>query len=162
MGDESPQRPATPLITVRAEARAGKLRQSYDLPIADQIEVALPIDPKLRVVGVFGVRVCRPGAEQLYAEDSILAVVPIAGFEGILANKRRVILQRVIGEVVEVTVRELEVVNGHAWLWPRSTEARYAQPIEMPWPFAGERMWRNGEERYSILGVVIGSWTAEL
>jgi len=157
-GDETND---TRTVTVRARAQAGTLRSSFDLPPGDQEQVPVPINPSMRAAGAYGVRSLAPGAELIYPDNSILVVMPVSAFEGVLSGGKRVIMQRIRDNQVEVTVRELEVRDGKAWLWPRSSDPRHTQPIEMPWPFPGDRMWKRGDERFSIAGIVIGSYRPE-
>jgi hypothetical protein len=160
-GDERPAVSTQRTVAVRAEARAGVMRDAFDLPTSEQFEVPVPIDPATRAAGAFGVMVRRPGAENLYPDRTILVVMPVVAYEGTLSSGRRVVLQRIHGPEVEVTVRELDVVDGKAWLWPRSSDPLNTQPVEMPWPCSADRMWRKGEDRFSIAGIVIGSYSPE-
>jgi hypothetical protein len=146
---------------VRAEARAGVMRETFDLPPAEHVETPMPIDGAQRAAGAFGVRVRHPGAEQIYPDGTILALMPTNSYEGTLKAGKRVVLQRIRGDSVEITVRELDVRDGTAWLWPRSNDPRFTQAVKMPWPFSADRMWRNGEDRYSIAGIVVGAYVPE-
>lgn len=148
-------------IQVKSEARAGVMRASFDLPLSDQVETPVPIDAEMRASGAYGVLVRRPGAELLYPEGTILVVMPVTAYQGTISNGRKLILQRINAGTVEVTVRELQVVDGSAWLRLRSTDPRYDSSVEMPWPADGARMWRRGEDRFSLAGIVVGSYTPD-
>jgi len=148
-------------VQVKTEARAGVMRASFDLPLPDQVETPVPIDAEMRASGAYGVLVRRPGAELLYPEGTILVVMPAAAYAGTLSNGRKVILQRINAGTVEVTVRELQVLEAKAWLRLRSTDPRYDNAVEMPWPCDGARMWRRGEDRFSLAGIVVGSYTPD-
>ncbi|MCW3476273.1 helix-turn-helix domain-containing protein [Limobrevibacterium gyesilva] len=147
-------------IPVRAEACAGRLNPSFDLPLDHQSEAAMPVDAGMLAAGVFGVAVGRPGAELLYPEGTVLACLPFLHCDEPPATGRRLIVQRIRDGHVEVMVRELEVAGGKAWLWPRSTHPDHQQPIACPWPNDG-RMWKVGEDRFSIPAVVVGSYQPE-
>jgi hypothetical protein len=160
-GEERPGVSAHRTVAVRAEARAGLMRDAFDLPTSEQFEVPLPIDPAMRAAGAFGVMVRRPGAENLYTDGTILVLLPVVAYEGTLTSGRRVVLRRIHGQSVEVTVRELDVVDGKVWLWSRSSDPLNTQPVEMPWPCTGDRMWRKGDDRFSIAGIVIAAYSPE-
>jgi len=40
-------------------------------------------------------------------------------------------------------------------------DPRYDNAVEMPWPCDGARMWRSGEDRFSLAGIVVGSYTSD-
>jgi hypothetical protein len=143
------------VVLVKAEARAGHLRPSFELALHDQTETPVPVTPEQRAEGAFGVRVKRPGAELIYPEGTILVVMPITCASASLAHGRRVILQRINGKTVEVTARELRVIDGKAWLMARSSNPAYDTPVEMPWPGQIERTWKRGEDRFQVAGIVI-------
>ncbi len=120
------------------------------------------VDEDLRGAGAFSVVVRGQGAEKIYRQGTVLIAVPLSARDGVLLHGQRVILQR-IRDLVEVTVREVEVRNGHAWLQLRSSEPvdpAAASPVEMPWPSA-TAIWKRGEDRFLIAGVVIQALVPE-
>ncbi len=159
--DDSPPPSTVLTVTVKAEAKAGALRASFDLPLDEQTEAPMPIDRALIAEGAFGVVVRRPGAELLYRDGTILVVMPISAYEGSLTGGRRVVLQRIRDRSVEVTIRELQVIEGKAWLRAGSIDPRHDTSVEMRWPGGVERMWKHGDDRYWLAGVVIGSYQPE-
>lgn len=149
-------------LIVRASTGVGDWRDSFDLPLEAQFRSRLLVEPSLLACGAFGVVVRGRGCELLYREGTVLGVVPITQWDGSLVAGRRVVLQR-IRDRVEVTVREIEVRDGHAWLWPRSndpSDPACLLPIEMPWPVA-TGMWRRDEDRFLIAGVVVEALVPE-
>jgi hypothetical protein len=125
--------------------------------LVEQVEVSLPVSEELLAAGAYAARVRHPGGEQLFPDGTILTCLPLQQFQGELATGKRVILQRVHAKKVELTVRELEVTDDRAWLWPRSTHPAHQQPTACPWPHRGVP-WKEGEDRYTILAVVIGAY----
>lgn len=147
-------------IVIRGRAMAGEFRTSFDIPLGEQEEISAPISSRDADAGAYGVVVRTPGIEQIYRDGTILVCIPFARYERPLESGKKVVMERIRGKLVEVTVRELNVVNGKAWLWPRSNDPEHQAPIEMPWPYDG-KVWRLGDDRFSISSVVIGSYTAE-
>lgn len=148
-------------ITVRAEAQAGRFRPAFDLPLPEQSEVPVPLDADAIASGAFGVTVRGPGTEGLFPAETILTCVPLPCFEQPLASGHKLIVQRTNESGVEVTVRELQISNGKPWLRLRSTRPEFQQAIECGGPI-GPRPWTNGDDRFRIVAVVIGSYRSEL
>jgi transcriptional regulator with XRE-family HTH domain len=140
-------------LVVRSIAKAGEWRGYFDLPLMQQYDVALPINREEADAGAFAVEVHHPGAEQLYADGAILGVLPTRNCLDKILPGRRVILQRIHGRKMEVTVREVALLGDKAYLMPRTTHPEHQEAIEMPWPFQG-RMWRHGEYRFEVAGLV--------
>ena len=89
----------------------------------------------------------------------MLVCLPLSAWDGELATGRKLILQRVIENKVEVTVRELELQANEAWLWLRSTHPEHQAPIAMPYvPGKPLRPWRIGQERLSVAAVVVAAY----
>lgn len=147
-------------VAVRAQAEAGVYRPSFELPLEDQFASPVLVKPELRAAGAYGVAVKGRGCDELYPEGSVLICVGLDYWDGTLRTGSRVVLQRIGGSRVEITVRELRVKSGRAWLWPRTTDAAALEPIEMPWPFPG-RGWKQGADRFIISGVVLLSLVKE-
>lgn len=157
--------PAEPLgvpvrpIQVRAMAAAGLMQASFDMPLSHQGQIVVPVDPELHAAGVFGAEVREPGAEKIFTPGTILICQPMSTWDGELRNGKRLILQRIRGPKVEVTVRELELQANEAWLWLRSTHPEHQVPIRMPYtPGKPLQPWRDGEDRYSVAAVVIAAY----
>jgi hypothetical protein len=147
-------------ILVHAETAAGLMRPGFALPPSQQTKITLPVGEADLARGAFAVVVRRPGAEELYAEGSILVCIPIAAIEpGELADGRRVIVQRSTDRGYEATVRQVRIEANEASLWWRSTHLSYQAPVRMPYiPGRPLRPWSDEGSRYRIVGVVI--WRA--
>jgi hypothetical protein len=151
--------PSARPVQVRSAAAAGLMQASFDLPLSQQKQVFMPVDNEMQTAGVFGVVVREPGAEKLFPAGSILVCVPIHSYEAQLQNGNKVILQRIVGTRVEVTVCELELQANEAWLWLRSTHPEHQNPVRMPFTIGQTpRAWRDGNTRFSVAAVVVGAY----
>jgi hypothetical protein len=143
-------------IVVRAVAQAGLMQSGFELPLGRQSTIQATVAEDMHARGIFGVEVRAPGAERLYADGSILLCIPISAYESDLVSGKKVILQRIRGAQVEVTVREIQIEASEAWLWMRSTHPEHQAPIPMPWtPGRQPAGWRDDQDRYSIAAVVV-------
>lgn len=150
MGEDEKTAP----VNVRAQAKLGTFRRSFDLDLVEQYEVAVPVATDWRRIGAYGVEVRSPGPDEIFCDYTILIAVPVDRYEPGMATGRRVILQRIDGERVEVSVREVRVVSGRAWLLPRTTQPEHMAAVSMPWPYDG-RPWKQGDQRLLVAGVVV-------
>lgn len=147
-----PQRP----IQIRSIAAAGLMQASADLPPRRQKQLVTTLPPQMYAQGVFAVEVDAPGAELIYPEGTVLFCIPIQSYEGEITDGKRLILQRIHGDKVEVTVREVKIDANEAWLWLRSTHPEYQSPVRMPYvPGQPPQAWRVGEDRFIVSAVVV-------
>jgi hypothetical protein len=160
-GLEMPSSATHTTVHLKAEARVGAMRSTFELPLHEQTELAIPITAEERAAGAYAIVVRRPGAEEIYPEGTILVVMPVTSDLCTPANGRRFVLQRLSGCHVEVTVREMTVADGKTWLSTRSSNLAYDTAIEMPWPADVGRTWKHGEDRYYLAGIVIAAYIRE-
>jgi len=145
---------------VVAEARAGVGQPGFMLPANRQVQMVLPPGFLHGSEGIFAVRVEAPGTNALYPTGSILICRPYGSVGGRLPARPRVIVQRQLGAGVEVTVRELVIRAGTAWLWRRSSHPDHQEPIPMPWP-PREAVNPATNDGTAIVGIVLASWQPE-
>jgi hypothetical protein len=93
------------------------------------------------------------GAELLYPSEALLVCLPLDRFDRPLVSGNKLLLERVRDNALEVTVRDLVLRGGEAWLWPRTTDPESNQAVKMPWP-ARAMPWIDGEVRCRVAGVV--------
>jgi len=143
-------------IQVRAVATAGLMQASFDLPASQQSQIVATVSDDMFAQGVFGVEVRPPGAENMFPASTVLLCIPINAYEGVIGTGKRLILQRIRGNKVEVTVREIVIEADEAWLWLRSSHPEHQSPIQIPWvPGQPPKAWRVDEDRYSVAAVVV-------
>ena len=157
---EKPKKGSPPPVLVRTFCQAKKLRIEFSLPPNQIRELPLPVEDSARQAGAYAATVVRPGAEEIYPEDSILLCLPMASFSGTLVKGRRVVVQRFEGTRMEITVRELyEDSEGRMWLRQRSTDPTLAANVRLAENL--QRPWQFNKERYQIAAVVIGAFVPE-
>lgn len=150
--------PVRPL-QVRAAAAASLMQSAFDLPARLQRQVYMPVTEDQQTAGVFGVVVREPGTEKLFPVDTILVCMPLHAYEDPVVNCEKVILQRIAGGKVEVTVRELEIHANEAWLWLRSTHPEHQAPVRMPYSIGRPpEPWRDRDTRFSVAAIVVGAY----
>jgi len=143
-------------VRMKMVARIGMLRAKSEIAADDQTEEPVPIDRIQRAAGAFGVWLLTPGFELVYPNNTLLVCIPVTRYQGPLCAGLRVVVERMRGARVEVSLREIAVEAARAYLLTRTASQAYQAPVSMPWPSDGTRVWKNGEDRFSIAGVVIG------
>lgn len=102
----------------------------------------------------FGLQMVGPSMNRFYPEGSIAICVSIHDFHRDLKDEDHVVVQRIRADgKIEATVKELKIDDaGKAWLWPRSTDPRFQQPLSLEDP--------NGEAvEVQVTAIVIGSFS---
>ena len=97
------------------------------------------------------------GCELLYPKSSILLCRRLRRAEG-PREGNCVILQHQRGMEYMLAAREIVHHQGQQWLWPRSTEPDCQTPIPLPFP---GRQIIDGQDKWTVLGVVVAGWHIE-
>jgi hypothetical protein len=118
-------------VPVAMEAVAGQWRQRVNMHPQRWELLPLPLRVPLAHPGAFGVLVGAPGAERAYPAGSLLVCRPCAQGE-ILEPGARVILHRRRDRLVETTVREVAISEGHTWLVTCSNKAEFQDALQLP------------------------------
>ncbi len=164
MGIPAAREPRPGTITVRVAAQTNVWRAGIDMPLAEQFEAPIVVEAMYRSAGAYGVLVRGAGCDRIYPDGTILVVVPLDQWEGTMRAGLRVILQRIRADEgkVEVSVREIVVQDGVAWLRSDTSDMSAAvPPVKSPWPVL-TKPWRHGAEKYMIAGVVVKSMVSEV
>ena len=148
-----------PMLT--CEAEAGVWRRSAKLPPEKWLMVPIPKGLLAPEPAAFAVRLKGAGADRLYLPGTIAVCVPLS--EVPLRTGCRVLVHREGGRRHELTLRELVLGEGRAWLWPRSSHPEHQVPIVVPWPLYEPVTTVIGlnEVQLSIEGVVTATWQPE-
>jgi hypothetical protein len=119
------------------------------------------MDDDARTAGAFAAIVSHPGADQIYPDKSLLLCLPINRFEGNVGKGRRVLVERLVDDKVETTVREIqEDADLNLWLSNRSNDPRFATAIRLP-ARCSNKPWRHNGEKFALAGIVIGAFIPE-
>lgn len=146
-------------INVIGEVEAGVWREAVQWDDADVYQIPCAVPDKY-AGKAYGLRINGDSMNLSYPEGTIVIVVSIYNYDGEISSGKRVIVERCLKNgVCEATAKELEIINGHAKLWPRSTNPKYQEPIDIAWPY--ETPQEIGLETVIIKGVIIGSYRSE-
>lgn len=145
-------------VRVLGEIRAGIWQEAVQWD-DDKIEEIPHTAPAPYRDKAYGLRVVGDSMNLLYPEGTIVIVVPVWEYNGPMPGKRVVVERRKRDGTIEATAKELEVVDGRAKLWPRSTNPRFQTPIDISWPY--DKPQDIGLETVEIKGIIIGSYRSE-
>ncbi len=145
------------------EAEAGVWRQSAKLPPTRWASVPMPTDLPSPGPAAFAVRIKGAGAERLYSWGTVAICLPLPELLPLVHSGCRILVHRERVGRHELTLRELVIDGGKAWLWPRSSHPEHQIPVAVPWPLRepGLAYGSGADELVLIKGVVIATWQPE-
>ena len=138
------------MIRIKGAVQAGVWAESSEWDDAEGYAVNAPI-PAEYEGAAYGVVVRGTSMNKVYPEGSIAIVVSIHDLVRDVRNGDRVRVRRTrLDGMIETTVKELIAgADGKLWLWPRSSDPRWQQPIEYDGRYAGDI------ESVQVCGVVL-------
>jgi len=148
-------------LTVSIEAVCGVWRPQLQLPVGEWRSLSLPLRKVNADHPYFGVRVRTPGAELLYPDSTILVCRRLLADELAGVSGARYIVQHRRRSKIEITVRELRLWDGQAWLWPCSTDPNHQQPFRLGAPSDTEAPATVDTDTIALAGIVTASWQPE-
>lgn len=137
------------VLTVRGEVQAGVWAEAHEWEDADCYGVSVNIPERFRGVA-YGLVVRGQSMDRVYPDGTIAIVVPMMSLTRDLKHGDRVVVRRTRQDgMIEATIKELTAdESGAAWLWPRSSDPRFQQPIELS-------NGHDGTETVEIIAVVV-------
>lgn len=149
---------AIPMRTVRVtgELQAGAWQDAADWPEDDQYEVPAPLASVWDDVPVHARVVTGSSMNRVYPDGAVVYIAPLKFLGRKPRSGDRVAVQRVdeAGNY-ETTLKEYVVgEGGKVWLWPRSDDPEFQQPIQ----YVDSK--RRGN--VTIVGVVIAHFVVEM
>jgi hypothetical protein len=124
--------PGIVVVPVIAEARLGVSQPTLGLAPKDQLALWIPT----KLVGnrqrLFGVRVGRPGGEELYSAGTVLICIAVSMRHPDWLNGQRVVVTEPRDSGIEVSVRRVQVHESGIWLWPDTEDPRHQRPLLAP------------------------------
>ena len=138
-------------LSIVGVVEAGVFRETVVFDADNQYEVAIPAPRNLPTAHAFGLEVRGPSMNLLYPEGTVLVCVKLPDMSRDLRDGDHVIVYRRDGDMVEATCKELRMVNGGPWLWPRSSDPNHQAPIQADHDEHGAEI--------EIHAVVIGAYT---
>lgn len=147
-------------LVVKGEVRMGQWRDDVDYDPGDQQRIVIPWEGEKPPRGLYALLVADRSADEIYPEGTLLSALPVWHYEHDLESGDRVIVHRYSKRGVEVTVRELVLRDGRAFLCARSTLPEFRAVDEIPWPIAGERH-RHEDVMIELAAIVVGAMRYE-
>lgn len=145
------------------EVECGAWKEAAQWPQEEWQPVNAPPPPTHTNVRRFWLRVVGRSMEDIYPPGTLLECVHPAQFEDEIKSGLRVIVMRHDDSgLVEATCKELKIDDerGVYWLWPRSQDPEYQQPIKIDPSTAFDEL--SQEHDVAIQGIVIRSIRNEL
>lgn len=144
-------------LRIFGEIQAGKWRRSLEISEGEWQEMHVPRLDKDS--DCFGVIVRGNSMNQVYPDGTILICVPIEEYDHVLAQGSNVIIERRNSQgMTETTVKELrQHSDGSVWLWPRSSDPLFQEPLHLPRPDTNVDIRDATVEHVKITAVVVGS-----
>ncbi len=125
--------PAVRVVKVRAYVQAGHWSESSDWPEDDWYDVAIPEDPALQTISLFGAETRGPSMNKRYPERTVLVhTSQVETGEDLILGKRYIIERERPDGTRETTVKTLsQDDDGKLWLMPESTDPRFQTAIPL-------------------------------
>lgn len=151
LSGDTPEPPSPTSIWVSGHVEAGSFREAVEWDRSRWYAIDVPVPERFqrraRALEVRGNSMnleYRPGAVVIWV-DYLDFRPPRHGDHVIVYS-----YSAQDGEI-EATIKELRVVEGKQWLWPRSDDPEHQQPVQIETP-------PHGVERIEIKGIVIGDF----
>lgn len=134
-------------VDVVGFVQAGIFRETVDLPMDERstVMVDLPGSKKL-----FGLEVRGDSMNMEFKHGDVVICQSLYDYPGPLETDLFVVVERRNHDLIEATVKQLEIRNGEYWLFPRSTNPAFTQAIQVPPP----DQW-DGDETQEIRVVAV-------
>lgn len=141
-------------IKVIGAVQAGYWVEAMEWPQEQQYSIAVPKPAEARKA--FGLVVNGPSMNKVFKNGCILICVSLMDFWRDLKSDDYVIVQkRDANDLIEATVKQLVIdQTGRAWLWPRSDDPEFQQPVNVPWP--AETEFPDDNRDIGVTAVVVG------
>lgn len=138
-------------VEVVGELQAGAFAEALEWQHEDRYLVKVPLDDDLMSVPLQGYIVRGESMNRLYPDGSIVYIAPLHAVGALHDGDIVMVMRRDKHGLVEGTVKEYVVEDGHKWLWPRSSHPEHQAPIDYA-------KGRNGDiEEVMITGVVVAA-----
>lgn len=151
---DSPEPPSPTSLWVAGHVEAGSFREAVEWDRSEWYAVDVPVPQRFRGVAK-ALEVRGPSMNLEYPEGSVVIWVDMLSFRAPQNDDHVIVYAHRQDGTIEATVKELRIVNGKQWLWPRSSDPEHQTPIEVENP---------GPEIKSIeiTGIVLGGYKARV
>lgn len=133
------------VVIVKGKVQAGVWAEAHEWDEREHFGVSVNV-PQRFEGRAFGLVVEGRSMDLLYREGTVAVVLPLHDLDRDLRDGDRVVVRRIRADgMAEATIKELVIdESGAAWLWPRSSDPRFQQPIELS----------NGHDRTETVEVI--------
>lgn len=147
---ETPDPPSPTSIWVVGTIEAGSFKEAVEWDRSKWYAVDVPVPARFRKKSK-ALEVRGPSMNMEYPEGSVVVWVDQLDFRPARDGDHVIVYSHATDDSIEATVKELRVVDGKQWLWPRSHHPAHQQPIDIDNP---PEDVRNVE----IQGIVLGGY----
>lgn len=154
LSGDQPEAPSPTSLWVSGQVEAGHFRDAVEWDQSQWYAVDIPVPERFRrVAKALEVRGASMNLE--YPEGSIVVWVDVLDARPPVNEDHVIVYAYAPDDTIEATVKELRIVGGRQWLWPRSDDPAHQAPIDVLNP--GDHV-----RRIEIKGLVLGGYRPRL
>lgn len=150
LSGDKPETPDPTGIWVVGRVQGGHFAEAVQWDESEWYQVDIPVPPRFKGRAK-ALEVRGPSMNLEYPDGSIVVWVSMLDFRPPREGDHVIVYSKHLDDGYEATVKELRIVDGVQWLWPRSTDPQFQAPINPSAP--GDDI-----ESVEIVGVVIGGY----
>lgn len=150
LSGDSPEPPSPTSIWVSGYVEAGSFREAVEWDASLWYAVDVPVPARFQKLAK-ALEVRGPSMNLEYREGSVVIWVDVLDSRPPRDNDHVVVYAYRDDDSIEATVKELRVVDGKEWLWPRSSDPKHQSPLDPRSP-------AQGVVRVEVRGIVIGDY----
>lgn len=150
LSGEQLEPPSPTALWVAGHVEAGAFREAVEWDRALWYAVDVPVPNRFRRVAK-ALEVRGPSMNLEYPEGSVVVWVDFLDARPPANGDHVIVYAYAADDSLEATVKELRIVNGKRWLWPRSDSPEHQLPVDVDNPGASIR-------RIELQGLVLGGY----
>lgn len=154
LNGDPPEVPGPTPLWVVGHVEAGMFREAIEWDNSLWYSVDVPVPPRFRKLAK-ALEVRGPSMNLEYPDGSIVIWIDVLDARPIQDGDHVVAYAHCHDDTIEATVKELRVVNGKRWLWPKSSDPAFQAPIDLDAPGDGIR-------DVEVKGIVLGGYKPRL
>jgi phage repressor protein C with HTH and peptisase S24 domain len=152
-GDE-PEPPSPTSVWVKGVVEAGAFREVVEWDQSSWYAIDIPVPARFRKMAE-ALEVHGPSMNRDYPDGSIVMWVEVLNARPPADMDHVIVYAYRRDGTIEATVKELRIIDGKRWLWPRSDHPAHQAPVEVDSP--GDDI-----ETIEIKGLVLGGYRPRL
>lgn len=148
LSGEMPEPPSPTSVWVVGQVEAGAFRDALEWDRTLWYSVDVPVPDRFRRQAK-GLEVRGPSMNLEYPDGSIAIWVDLLDARPAIDGDHVIVYRYASDDTIEATVKELRIVDGRRWLWPRSNDPAHQAPLELD---------GDASVRVELRGLVIGGY----